>query len=280
MDWRLFLSTFTLIFFAELGDKTQLAAMASAAGGRSTWSVFAGASAALVFSTLIAVLVGGALQKLVPVPVIKTFAGILFLLFGGLLLWSAMRVEAATEPAPAMGVPVAAAEGAGGGGFSPPTPVKVGFLSRVVLDAAARFERAAADDYDALAGRVRGAELQSLFAALAQEERRHLARVEDLTRAHFAAPAGAAATEQRAGAAATEKPAGESEEFPRFLWAGGEMLDEEMEILAAAIRQENAMAGFYTALADSCLLPGPKAAFQALAQEELDHMRRLQNAGC
>ena len=58
------------------------------------------------------------------------------------------------------------------------------------------------------------------------------------------------------------------------------MLDKEMEILAAAIRQEKAKAGFYTALAKSAALPGLKASFLALAREELDHMRRLQNAGC
>jgi len=272
MDWRLFLSTFTLIFFAELGDKTQLAAMASAAGGRSIWSVFAGASAALVFSTLLAVLVGGTFQKIVPVSVIKTIAGGLFLLFGGLLLWSAMR-GAAAKPAfaPAGGVTVAAAEGVGGGGVSPTIAVRPGFLSRVIMDAAARFEAAAVEDYDALAALVRNAELKSLFAALAQEERRHLARVEELTRAHAATPAPAAPTGEGAG----EKP----EEFPRFLWAGGELLDKEMEILAAAIKQEQVKAGFYTALAKSAALPGLKASFLALAHEELDHMRRLQSAG-
>ena len=272
MDWRLFLSTFTLIFFAELGDKTQLAAMASAAGGKSIWSVFAGASAALVFSTLLAVLVGGTLQKLVPVPVIKTIAGGLFLLFGGLLLWSAMRGEAA-EPAftPAGGVIAAAAEGGGRRGVPATIPVRPGFLSRVIMDAAARFEAAAVEDYDALAALVRNAELRSLFAALAQEERRHLARVEELTRAHAITPASTEAGGKLAEA---------SEEFPRFLWAGGEMLDKEMEILAAAIKQEQVKAGFYTALAKSAALPGLKASFLALAQEELDHMRRLQNAGC
>ena len=83
MDWKLFVGTFALIFLAELGDKTQLAALASSAGSRSPWSVFAGASAALVLSTLLAVLIGATLQRLCPVHYLKGGAAILFFVLGG-----------------------------------------------------------------------------------------------------------------------------------------------------------------------------------------------------
>ena len=91
MNLKLFLSTFLLIFLAELGDKTQLAAMARAAtsdGGK--WIVFSAAASALVFSTLIAVLVGGVLSRYVPERVIKALAGTLFVAIGLLFLYRAV----------------------------------------------------------------------------------------------------------------------------------------------------------------------------------------------
>jgi Predicted membrane protein len=97
MDWwKLFGGTFILIFLAELGDKTQLAAMARAADGpdgvSAKWVVFLAASAALVFSTLIAVFFGGVLRSLVPDErYIKIAAGILFLVFGALILMGVAR---------------------------------------------------------------------------------------------------------------------------------------------------------------------------------------------
>jgi putative Ca2+/H+ antiporter (TMEM165/GDT1 family) len=73
-----------MVFVAELGDKTQLSALAFSAGSKSTWSVFFGACIALVLSTFIAVLIGAVLHKqdLLPLSAIRTLAGILFIVFG------------------------------------------------------------------------------------------------------------------------------------------------------------------------------------------------------
>jgi putative Ca2+/H+ antiporter (TMEM165/GDT1 family) len=84
MDWRLIGSTFLIIFLAELGDKTQLTALASAAGSRSTWMVFLGASAALVCSTLLAVAVGHWLQGVMNPKWLRVLAGCAFLVVGAI----------------------------------------------------------------------------------------------------------------------------------------------------------------------------------------------------
>src|SRR5436309_1102380 len=47
MDWRVMLTTFGIIFLAEMGDKTQIAAMTMAAEKKRPWAVFLGASFAL-----------------------------------------------------------------------------------------------------------------------------------------------------------------------------------------------------------------------------------------
>ena len=82
---KLFASTFILIFLAELGDKTQLAAMAKSIEGRMT--VFLAASAALVCSTLIAVLFGDSLTRFIPERYLQIAAGVLFIVFGGIMLF-------------------------------------------------------------------------------------------------------------------------------------------------------------------------------------------------
>jgi Ca2+/H+ antiporter, TMEM165/GDT1 family len=81
MDWKLFAATFTSIFLAEMGDKTQLATMSLAAGA-SRLTVFAAAATALVATSAIAVLVGEELTRLVPVAWLKRGAGVLFVLMG------------------------------------------------------------------------------------------------------------------------------------------------------------------------------------------------------
>ncbi len=86
MDWKLLASSFSLIFLAELGDKTQLATLALAAGGRSRLTIFIGAALALVATSAIAVLAGEAVARVVPELWIKRAAGLGFLVLGTLFL--------------------------------------------------------------------------------------------------------------------------------------------------------------------------------------------------
>ena len=87
MDWRLFASTFGLVFLAELGDKTQLATLGLAASGQSRWMVFLGSALALVATSAIAVLVGEAVARVIPPIWIRRAAGASFVVLGLLFLF-------------------------------------------------------------------------------------------------------------------------------------------------------------------------------------------------
>jgi Ca2+/H+ antiporter, TMEM165/GDT1 family len=80
------LTTFAALFLAELGDKTQLTILALVTGGRDRLSVFLGASAALVASSLVAVVAGEALVRVVDPNVLRIGAGLLLLGFGVFVL--------------------------------------------------------------------------------------------------------------------------------------------------------------------------------------------------
>uniref|UniRef100_A0A7V4G9N5 GDT1 family protein n=1 Tax=Desulfobacca acetoxidans TaxID=60893 RepID=A0A7V4G9N5_9BACT len=86
MDWQTFWVTFITVFLAEMGDKTQHAALSLTADKKAPLSVLTGACSALFLATLLGVLVGGVLTYYVPEPFIKKGAGILFLIIGILIL--------------------------------------------------------------------------------------------------------------------------------------------------------------------------------------------------
>jgi len=85
VDWKLFASTFTAIFLAEMGDKTQLATLSLAAGS-SRWVVFAASASALVATSAVAVLAGEAVARSVPLLWVKRAAGLAFLAMGAWML--------------------------------------------------------------------------------------------------------------------------------------------------------------------------------------------------
>lgn len=86
MDIKLFLTTFGVIFLAELGDKTQMASVMMAAQSQKPWTVFIGASMALVSITLLAVIFASFICNYVPEQWIKKFAALGFLVIGTLML--------------------------------------------------------------------------------------------------------------------------------------------------------------------------------------------------
>ncbi|MEO8435980.1 MAG: TMEM165/GDT1 family protein [Pyrinomonadaceae bacterium] len=86
MDWRVMLTTFGVIFLAEMGDKTQLAAMTLAAQKKRPWEVFIAASLALVAVSAIGVIVGGVVSQYVPLEWVRRVAAVLFILIGALML--------------------------------------------------------------------------------------------------------------------------------------------------------------------------------------------------
>ena len=86
MDWKLFASTFVAIFLAELGDKTQLAALSLSAGSTSKWTVFAASALALVATSAIAVAAGDLVSRVVSPLWLRRIAGVVFVAMGVLFL--------------------------------------------------------------------------------------------------------------------------------------------------------------------------------------------------
>lgn len=87
MELKVFFTVFVAVFIAELGDKTQLATMLFAADKEvSKWTVFLGASAALVVATAIGVIAGALLSEYINEKYLNYLAGAGFILIGAFTL--------------------------------------------------------------------------------------------------------------------------------------------------------------------------------------------------
>jgi putative Ca2+/H+ antiporter (TMEM165/GDT1 family) len=89
MDTKVLLTVFIAVFVAELGDKTQLATMLFAADKEvSKWTVFLGASLALIIASGIGVLAGGVVSQYVSEKYLHYMAGIGFV---GIGIWTLVK---------------------------------------------------------------------------------------------------------------------------------------------------------------------------------------------
>lgn len=252
MDWwRLFSGTFVLIFLAELGDKTQLAAMAKTAdapdSSMAKWIVFAGASLALVVSTFIAVFLGHVLKAVVPDErYIKIAAALLFLIFGFSILFdtfASFRGKQERAPLPAEQTGAAIEPGLAGG---------------LALRAAMDFEELSMRRYRRIAEKATPV-LGALLLELADEEESHLQRLRGIP------------------AEQLREVISEHKELMRT--RASERIEScercDAEVVEGLIDHEEASAAFYRDVAERTLIPSVRSALAMLAAEEEGHAARL-----
>ncbi len=87
MDWSVFSATFVTIFVAEIGDKTQFAALAAASQTKSTYSVLFATILALALAAVLGVLGGTVLGKFIDPSKMKLISGSAFILMGSWILF-------------------------------------------------------------------------------------------------------------------------------------------------------------------------------------------------
>ncbi|MCD8139224.1 MAG: TMEM165/GDT1 family protein [Planctomycetaceae bacterium] len=250
MDWwRLFSGTFVLIFLAELGDKTQLAALAKTADAPDAswakWVVFLGASLALVLSTFVAVFLGHILKRVVPDErYIRLAAGALFLVFGFITLYevfSSYRSESAAAETGAV-----ATDGGGEGGI----------MAGIALRAAMDFEALSMERYNRVAAES-SPELAEVLLQLAREEEDHLRRLRGLPEEAIRDEVWKCDLPTRPSVSGRGLPPGDKRVMERL------------------IQHEEASASFYADLAARTLIPSVRTVLTRLADEEQSHAARL-----
>lgn len=244
MDMRLFISTFLLIFLAELGDKTQLTAMARAAGSDGgKWTVFLAAGAALLLSTLLAVTLGRVIARFVPDQVVRLMAAALFIAFGVLLLVGALRRTADADVKPE--APAATS----------------GMMMRAIMRIAADFEEASAADYYTLAQQTQNTRVRQLFLDLAADEESHLMMMRETGQNHLQT---------------------QFEELERSDLPSAPELEQDVSLsdrpdLQHALEHEEATMAFYQELAGRASVPALRRTFTYLADAEEIHIQRIKS---
>jgi putative Ca2+/H+ antiporter (TMEM165/GDT1 family) len=87
MEWKVFLATFSAVFFAELADKTQLVGMGMAAKTGRPFSVWLGSISAYIIVTVISVFIGALMARFFRPEAVRYIGASLFILIGFLMIF-------------------------------------------------------------------------------------------------------------------------------------------------------------------------------------------------
>ncbi|MGH2416006.1 MAG: TMEM165/GDT1 family protein [Microcystaceae cyanobacterium] len=87
MDWHLLGLSFITVFLSELGDKSQLAAIALSGRCQSPRAVFFGTAGALLLTSFLGALAGGAVSEILPTRLLKAVAAVGFAILAVRLLF-------------------------------------------------------------------------------------------------------------------------------------------------------------------------------------------------
>jgi len=288
LNYKIMLASFALVFLAELGDKTQLTALAFSASSRSPFSVFIGTALALVCTTALAVFLGNVLSNHLPEKIIVIGSAVGFILVGVVLLVNVAR------KAPGKPLPTSHAAETEHGGKKAPGEDGAGMaqggalLFKTVMRHAMAFEEDFSRALVRVAEQLPPGPVREELDRIAAEEEMHRAWLRDLSGNETPSDS---STVFRAPATP------ELVEFPRApAWS----VSVEAPLTPAAdgpsayaplfrdlLETEEGAAAFYLALSRLALIPSVRAAFRRLAAEELGHVERLngllelakQNAG-
>ena len=88
MDLQLLGLSFITVFLAEIGDKSQLAAIALGGRSKHPRAVFLGSTVALILASFLGVIAGGGIAQFLPEKLLKSFAAIGFAMMALRLLWT------------------------------------------------------------------------------------------------------------------------------------------------------------------------------------------------
>ncbi len=97
MDWQLLGLSFIAVFLSELGDKSQLAAIAISGTSKSPRAVFLGTAAALLLASFLGVIVGTGAAEVLPTRLLKAIAAVGFAIMGIRLLISSLSSESQSQ---------------------------------------------------------------------------------------------------------------------------------------------------------------------------------------
>lgn len=242
MDLKIILASFVLVFVAELGDKTQLTALAFASSSRSPWAVFIGTSLALVAAAALAVVFGEALARFLPPRVLRIGAAVLFVLIGLILLVNEAR-KAGGEKQPSENV-----------------SSQTGPIGAVIRQQVRAFESELAAEARDEAAATGDEALREVLLKIATAHEGHRASM--LGMQGLDAPESSTTPKQR-------------EDIETHLAAVGEQSHEGSDALARLIRRQEAAAEFYIALARMTSFHDARDTLRQIAIEEIDLAQEL-----
>ncbi len=87
MDWQLIGISFLTVFLAEIGDKSQLVAIALGGSSKNPRAVFLGSTIALILASFLGVVAGGTVAQFLPEKLLKSLAAIGFATMALRILW-------------------------------------------------------------------------------------------------------------------------------------------------------------------------------------------------
>ncbi|MDP2939470.1 MAG: TMEM165/GDT1 family protein [Candidatus Omnitrophota bacterium] len=85
MNWQIFWLSFSTIFLAEIADKTQLAVISLVSKTKLPLAVFLGTMAAFLLATLVAVIFGELIMRVIPQNALRFLTGSIFAIIGILI---------------------------------------------------------------------------------------------------------------------------------------------------------------------------------------------------